>query len=89
MRETLKSRQDTSGDKFRIELDKQVLDNRGVAGELLLRRGEKVKTRFGEDIWYFLIADRDKNWGSVQSVNFILGRERSIRHLINLNDMNT
>ena len=36
--------------QFRIELDKQVLDNRGVAGELLLRRAEKIKTRFGEDI---------------------------------------
>jgi hypothetical protein len=32
------------------ELDKQALDNRGVAGELLLRRAEKIKTRFGEDI---------------------------------------
>jgi predicted nucleic acid-binding Zn-ribbon protein len=50
LREDLKLRQDTSGDKFRIELDKQVLDNRGVAGELLLRRGEKIKGRFGEDL---------------------------------------
>ena len=50
MREDLTLRQDTSGDKFRIELDKQALDNRGVAGELLLRRAEKIKTRFGEDI---------------------------------------
>jgi len=50
LREDLKQRQDTSGDKFRIELDKQVLDNRGVAGELLLRRAEKVKHRLGEDI---------------------------------------
>jgi len=37
-------------DKFRVELDKQTLDNRGIAGELLLRRAEKIKTRFGEDI---------------------------------------
>ena len=37
----LKLRQDTAGDKFRIELDKQVLENRGVAGELLIRRAEK------------------------------------------------
>jgi hypothetical protein len=43
-------RQDFSSDKFRIELDQKVLDNRGVAGELLLRRVEKIKTRFGEDI---------------------------------------
>jgi len=50
LREDLKLRQDTSGDLFRIELDKQVLDNRGIAGELLLRRAEKIKTRFGEDI---------------------------------------
>ncbi len=50
LREDLKLRQDTSGDKFRIELEKQSLDNRGVAGELLLRRGEKMKARFGEDI---------------------------------------
>jgi hypothetical protein len=50
LREDLKSRQDTSGDRFRIELDKQVLDNRGIAGEMLLRRAEKIKTRFGEDI---------------------------------------
>jgi len=50
LREDLKLRQDTSGDKFRIELDKQILDNRGVAGELMLRRAEKTKTRFGEDI---------------------------------------
>jgi N12 class adenine-specific DNA methylase len=50
LREDLTLRQDTSGDKFRIELDKQALENRGVAGELLLRRAEKIKTRFGEDI---------------------------------------
>jgi N12 class adenine-specific DNA methylase len=50
LREDLTGRQDTSGDRFRIELDKQVLDNRGIAGELLLRRAEKIKTRFGEDI---------------------------------------
>jgi N12 class adenine-specific DNA methylase len=50
LREDLTGRQDTSGDRFRIELDKQVLDNRGIAGELLLRRAEKTKTRFGEDI---------------------------------------
>src|ERR1017187_5559131 len=50
LREDLTLRQDTSADKFRIELDKQTLDNRGVAWELLLRRTEKIKTRFGEDI---------------------------------------
>ena len=50
LREDLKLRQDTSGDNFRIKLDGQVLDNRGVAGELLLRRAGKIKFRLGEDI---------------------------------------
>jgi N12 class adenine-specific DNA methylase len=50
LREDLKLRQDTSGDLFRIKLDGQVLDNRGIAGELLLRRAEKIKARLGEDI---------------------------------------
>jgi N12 class adenine-specific DNA methylase len=49
LREDLKLRQDTSGDQFRIELDRQVLDNRGIAGELLLRRAEKSKLHLGED----------------------------------------
>ena len=50
LHEDLTIRQDTAGDKFRIEPDKQVLDNRGIAGELLLRRAEKIKIWFGEDI---------------------------------------
>jgi len=50
LRRDLNVRQDTSGDRFRIELDKQVLDNRGIAGELLLRRAEKIRARLGEDI---------------------------------------
>ena len=47
LRQDLAARQDTSGDKFRIELDGQALDNRGVAGELLLRRAGKTKNVFG------------------------------------------
>ena len=47
LRQDLAVRQDTSGDKFRIELDGQTLDNRGVAGELLLRRAGKIKNAFG------------------------------------------
>jgi SNF2 family DNA or RNA helicase len=43
-------RQDTSGDNFRIELDGQETNNRGIAGELILRRAEKLKNRFGDDI---------------------------------------
>jgi hypothetical protein len=47
LQQDLAVRQDTSGDKFRIELDGQTLDNRGVAGELLLRRAGKIKSNFG------------------------------------------
>jgi N12 class adenine-specific DNA methylase len=47
LRQDLSVRQDTSGDKFRIELDGQIQDNRGVAGELLLRRAAKIKNAFG------------------------------------------
>ncbi|MCL4787642.1 MAG: DEAD/DEAH box helicase family protein [Verrucomicrobia bacterium] len=44
------AREDTSGDNFRIELDGEVVTNRGVAGELLIRRAEKLKTRSGDDV---------------------------------------
>ncbi len=47
LRQDLTARQDTSGDKFRIELEGQTLDNRGVAGELLLRRAAKIRNNFG------------------------------------------
>ena len=47
LRQDLTTRQDTSGDKFRIELDGQTLDNRGVAGELLLRRAGTIRGAFG------------------------------------------
>ena len=43
-------RLDTSGDKFRIELDGQESNNRGIAGELIMRRAENLKARFGDDI---------------------------------------
>jgi len=49
LRQDLAVRQDTSGDKFRIELDGQESNNRGIAGELILRRAEKLQARFGED----------------------------------------
>jgi N12 class adenine-specific DNA methylase len=47
LQQDLAVRRDTSSDKFRIELDGQTLDNRGVAGELLLRRAGKIKNSFG------------------------------------------
>jgi len=50
LRQDISIRQDTSGDKFIIELDGQQTDNRGIAGELILRRAEKMKERFGDDV---------------------------------------
>ncbi len=50
LRQDIAARQDTSGDKFSIELDGQALDNRGIAGELIVRRAEKIKNRFGDDV---------------------------------------
>jgi hypothetical protein len=50
LRQDLALRQDTTGDKFIIELDGQETNNRGIAGELILRRAEKVKNRFGDDV---------------------------------------
>jgi hypothetical protein len=50
LRQDIAARQGTSGDKFSIELDGQVLDNRGIAGELIVRRAEKIKNRFGDDV---------------------------------------
>lgn len=50
LRQDLGIRQDTSGDKFHIELDGQATNNRGIAGELILRQAEKLKARFGEDV---------------------------------------
>jgi hypothetical protein len=35
---------------FRIQIDGQVLDNRGVAGELLIRRAEKLRNQIGDDV---------------------------------------
>jgi N12 class adenine-specific DNA methylase/SAM-dependent methyltransferase len=50
LRQDIAARQDTTGDKFSIELEGQVLDNRGIAGELIVRRAEKIKNRFGDDV---------------------------------------
>jgi N12 class adenine-specific DNA methylase len=49
LRQDLAVRRDTSGDSFRIEMDGKVLDNRGIAGELLLRRAAKIKKNCGTD----------------------------------------
>jgi N12 class adenine-specific DNA methylase len=50
LRQDLTIRKDTSGDKFIITLDGQETNNRGIAGELILRRAEKLKDRFGDDV---------------------------------------
>ena len=50
LRQDIAARPDTSGDKFAIELEGQTLDHRGIAGELILRRAEKLKNRFGDDV---------------------------------------
>jgi hypothetical protein len=50
LRQDLTVRLDTTGDKFIIELDGQEMNNRGIAGELILRRAEKLKNRFGDDV---------------------------------------
>jgi hypothetical protein len=50
LRQDITIRQDTSGDKFIIELDGQETNNRGIAGELILRRAEKLMNRFGDDV---------------------------------------
>ncbi len=50
LRQDIAIRQDTAGDRFSIELDGQETSNRGIAGELILRRAEKLKNRFGDDV---------------------------------------
>ena len=50
LRQDITTREDTSGENFRIELDGQFIDNRGVAGEFLIRRAEKLKGRMGDDV---------------------------------------
>jgi len=43
VRRDIAQRQDTSGDKFVIQLEGQELRDRGIAGELILRRAEKMR----------------------------------------------
>ncbi len=50
LRQDIAKREDTSGDKFKFDLDGEVTTNRGVAGETLIRRAEKVRGKFGQDV---------------------------------------
>ena len=43
VRQDLATRQDTSGDKFVMTIEGQQIRDRGIAGELLLRRAEKMR----------------------------------------------
>ncbi|MBN9693140.1 MAG: DEAD/DEAH box helicase [Verrucomicrobia bacterium] len=46
----LGSREDASGDRFTIEINGQTITNRGIAGELLLRQAEKLKSRSRDEV---------------------------------------
>jgi N12 class adenine-specific DNA methylase len=50
LQQDITTRENTSGENFRIELDGKSITNRGVAGELLIRRAEKLKGRFGDEV---------------------------------------
>ena len=50
LRHDIAARQDTSGENFRIELDGRALDQRGIAGELIVRRAGKLKNGHGQDV---------------------------------------
>jgi N12 class adenine-specific DNA methylase len=43
IRVDISARRDTSGEKFAIQLDEQDIRDRGIAGELILRRAEKMR----------------------------------------------
>ncbi len=50
VRRDVAARQDTSGDNFLMILDGQEIRNRGVAGELLLRRAERARGHRSEQL---------------------------------------
>ncbi len=50
LRHDIAVREDTSGDRFSIFVDGETLTNRGIAGELLIRRAEKLKSRVCEEV---------------------------------------
>jgi len=50
LHQDIAAREDTSGDKFSIGLDGETVTNRGIAGELLIRRAEKLKNRACEEV---------------------------------------
>jgi len=98
LREDLPRRQSTAGEDFRILIDGQMLDNRGVAGELLLRRAEKLKGggddhRVGEFAGFDLYIRtgifegaemllRGKGVYSVKFTDTALGTARALEHVV-------
>ena len=50
LRQDIALRQDITGDNFHVELDGQTINNRGITGELIVRRAEKLKNHFGDDV---------------------------------------
>jgi hypothetical protein len=50
LRQDITKREDTSGENFRLELDGETILNRGIAGELLIRRAEKLRQATGDDV---------------------------------------
>ena len=50
LRQDIALHQDVSGDNFQIEVDGQTLNNRGIAGELIVRRAAKLQGCFGDDV---------------------------------------
>ncbi len=50
LRQDIAIRQDMSGDNFHIEVDGQTINNRGIAGELIVRRAAKLQGCFGDDV---------------------------------------
>ena len=50
LRQDIAIRQDMSGDNFHIEVDGQTINNRGIAGELIVRRAAKLHGCFGDDV---------------------------------------
>ena len=59
LRQDIALRQDISGDNFHVELDGQTINQRGIAGELIVRRAEKLKNHFGDDVRFGRFAGFD------------------------------
>jgi len=98
IRDDLTRRLPTAGDAFQITIEGQALDNRGIAGELLLRRAEKLKGRgddyrVGEFAGFDLyirtgvfegaeLLIRGKGAYSIKFTDTALGTIRSLEHTV-------